>query len=101
MNVPIFQTQTPDLMLIQTRWASILNPTLSLPILNGNLLQNVPLSSGVNQINHKLGRNLIGWFPVRKRSAGTVYDSQDTNPSPSVTLTLHSSDASVIDLWVF
>ena len=90
-----------DWDLAQTQWATEINPVLQNPITAGVLLKNITLATGTNTINHKLGRNLQGWFIVRQRAAGTVYDTQDTNKFPALTLTLQSSANISVDLYVF
>lgn len=89
------------LELMETQWASQLNPLLNNPLSNGLVLKRVLLTSGANQINHKLGRTLQGWFLVRQRSAGTVYDTQDSNTTPTLTLALQASANMSVDLYVF
>lgn len=87
---------------LQTKWASILNPLLSNPILDSSMLQNVSLAVGNNVINHKLGRKLQGWKIIRMRSVfSQIYDTQDSNEMPELTLNLNSSAAVVVDLEVF
>ncbi len=93
-------TNLPFTQLI-TRWAAQLNPILKNPTVNNLLLKNVQLSTGVNVVNHRLGRELKGWKPTRIRSAATFYDQQDTNQTPELTLVLVSSADVVIDLEVF
>ena len=85
----------------QNRWAAILNPIIANPINNSIILKNVALAVGVNVINHRLGRNLQGWNPTRIRAAAVIYDQQDTNQTPQLTLVLNSSAAVVVDLMVF
>jgi hypothetical protein len=101
MSLPIFQTASKDLSLLQTNWAQQLNPVIQLPINSGSILQNVVLSSGLNVVNHKLGRKLQGWFIVRQNAAGSFYDSQDINPYPDLTLFLNSSATVTVHLFVF
>jgi len=83
------------------RWASILNPIVANPANNSIILKNIELSVGTNVINHKLGRNLQGWQIIRKRASADIYDTQDTNQMPNLTLTLVSDAIVTIDLAVF
>jgi hypothetical protein len=102
MSLPILQTEDQDLMLMQTRWASQLNPVIALPWSTGVLLKSVVLASGSNTINHLLARNLQGWIPVRFHGGfAQIYDTQDTNTMPSLTLKLTSSAGVTVDLLVF
>jgi hypothetical protein len=101
MSLPIFQTQNKDMSLMQTRWATEINPLLRNPSLQSIILPSIALASGSNTINHLLGRKLTGWRIVRQRAAASIYDTQDANPRPELTLTLTSSAAAVCDIEVF
>jgi hypothetical protein len=89
MGLPSYQTSDLTLTLLQSNWATLLNPLLDLPINQGQILENVQLSAGTNTINHKLGRKLQGWWIVRQRSSsaytGTVSASL-SNGTSTVTL---------------
>jgi len=97
-----------------TNWSGTLNPLLANLLTQGQLLQSVPLVSGSNPVNHKLQRKLIGWYVTRRRqfkvtgtpTAYDIYDTQDSNQTPELTLTLTSSQGTstnpvLVDLWVF
>ena len=87
---------------LSTKWASILNVLLNNAQLNRSVLKSVSLSSGNNTINHNLGRPLQGWNISRIRGVATsLYDLQDTNQMPDLTLILHSTAATVVDLEVW
>lgn len=87
---------------MQTLWASILNTFINKPALQVDILKNVSLVSGANIINHKLGRSLQGWYPTRFHgSFAEIYDTQDTNQTPQLTLNLNASANVIIDLVVF
>jgi hypothetical protein len=98
--MPIYKkiiTDDTQLNRIQDNIAAAFNPTVTnQPV----LLKAVPLVSGLNKINHTLGRNLQGWSIRRQRSAATFYDTQDSNPNPNLTLWLVSSAAVVVDIEV-
>lgn len=101
MRLPIFKDDNKNLMLMQNIWSSIINPILNTAELNTVLLKNVSLSTGSNNVNHKLGRKLQGWYIVRQRAAASIYDNQDNNQNPDLTLTLVSSADVTVDLVVF
>lgn len=90
-----------DLTATQNRWASVIEPVISNPANNSLLLKNVVLASGTNVINHRLGRKLQGWVIVRKRGPAAIYDNQDGNQIPELTLVLVSDAAVTVDLEVF
>lgn len=100
--LPIFVSDSKDLNMLQTRWASELNPIIASPISGSLLLKGVEISSGANTINHKLGRKLQGWVVCGMHGAyAQIYDNQQTNLMPDKTLLLQSSGATTIDLVVF
>ena len=101
MALPKFQTDDQSLSLLQSAWASQLDPVLANPVAEGRLIVSVALVTGANVINHKLGRKLKGWMLVRQRAAGTAYDTQDSNSMPQLTLQLTSSANMTVDIYVF
>lgn len=102
MSLPIFYSKDQDLSMMQTKWASILDPVVNLPWSTGVLLKNVTLTSGANIVNHKLSRTLQGWMPVRFHgNFAQIFDTQDTNTMPSLTLLLNASTGVTVDLLVF
>lgn len=88
MRLPYFQDSNPNMTLLQNQWSRILNPLLSNPTNNCSILKNISLVNGPNVINHLLGRPLQGWSIVRLREPVIIYDTQDTNQSPELTLNL-------------
>jgi hypothetical protein len=70
-------------------------------LMNGIFLNSVSISSGANTINHKLGRNLIGWIVTGINAAVTLYDTQASNKTPGLTLNLTASGTATVNLYVF
>jgi hypothetical protein len=99
MALPIFQQQSNQpFMLMQSQWASQLNPIIKNPLTNPTILSNISLVSGTNVINHRLGTTPTGWLLIDINAAATIYRSQPFN---STTLTLTSSAPCVVSLAVF
>lgn len=90
--------QKLNLDMMQVRWATELNPLLNNELINGQLLQNVSLISGVTTINHLLGRKQQGYIITDVDAAATIFRSQPLN---NLTLTLTSDAACTVSLWVF
>jgi len=88
-------------VLSSTPWASAIEPVINNPANKSIILKNVALVSGQNVVNHLLGEKLVGWKTTRVRAAAVIYDIQDTNPTPALTLVLFSSAPVVVDLEVF
>ena len=83
---------------ILTRWKSIIDPILGLPLNSSNFVQNMTLEIGSNSINHGLGRKPQGWIISDCNAVATVYRSAPFN---ALTLTLTSSAVVTISLVVF
>lgn len=101
MSLPSFNTKIQELSLMQSAWASLLDPILDQELSKASLLKNVSLAPGSNTINHKLGRKLQGWIITRQRASGAFYDLQESNQMPDLTLVLNSSATVVVDILVF
>jgi hypothetical protein len=86
---------------LQDNIANFIEPLGNNVLLSGIILKNVALAVGSNTIQHGLGRLLLGWFIVRQRASASIYDTQDTNPSPTTTLRLTSSAVVVVNIYVF
>lgn len=85
--------------LMQTRWASVLNPVLALPILSGIQLSDIFLAATVaTPINHLLSRLPQGWLVTDINAAANVWRVSPFNKS---TLVLKSDIDVTISLWVF
>lgn len=95
-------TDNPLVMRLQENVDQQFTQITDREILSGLLLKNVDLLTGsVNIINHKLERKPNGWFIVRKRGTADVWDEQDGNNKPELTLLLNSSANVNVDLWIF
>jgi hypothetical protein len=92
--------QNQTLPQMQSKWKSQLDPVLANLLVQGQLLTNISLINGTTAVNHKLGRNIQGWFLVSPKAAATVYQASQ-QPNPTLILTLISNAAVITDLWVF
>lgn len=99
MALPTFVFTDSTMSRLQTSWKSQLDPILAAP--TPLTLRQVSLKAGHNVINHLLGRTLQGWSIVRQRASSSVYDTQDTNQMPELTLYLTASADVVVDIQVF
>lgn len=100
-NFSVISTPDQSLQLVQQQLVRTLNPVFATPTLGGNLLTNQSLGIGTNSINHGLGRTLNGWQIVRQRAEARIWDSQDNNKTPTLTLSLNSDSIVSVDLYVF
>lgn len=100
-SVKQIQSDDPIISRVQDAIVPALNRLLSVPIVNGTILSNISLKVGSNAVAHGLGQTLQGWSIVRQRALANVYDTQDSNKSPSQNLLLVSDQVVSIDLLVF
>lgn len=101
MSLALFKVQDPSVTLMQNSWKSSIDPVLASPSNSSVILKGITLVVGSNSINTTLGRTLQGWSIVRQRAAASIYDNQDNNPNPTLTLLLISSAAVTVDIEVF
>lgn len=101
MSLPKFQTDDQALSLLQTNWATALDPIINLPLSNSNILKDIQLVTGKNVIDHKLNRNLQGYIVTKQSGFSQFYDNQIANPLPDKNLWLYASSGVNINLLVF
>lgn len=100
MSLPIFNTEVRELSMLQTRWASQLNPILGNVLNSSYIIKGITLTTGDNTINHLQGRVLNGYVVVRMQTAfAEIYEVP--SDMPKLTLVLNASGPTVIDLAVF
>lgn len=100
MSLPIFQTQDQILSMLQTRWASFINPLLASPLKSPYILTSIDLVSGNNIINHLQEKELTGYIIIKMvGSYADIYEVPSTMPKK--TLILNASAPTTIDLMVF
>lgn len=87
--------------MMQTKWASIINPVINNAPNKSIILENVVLINGTTIVNHLLGRALQGWKIVRQRGPANIYDNQDSNQMPQLTLVLVSDALVSCNIEVF
>lgn len=100
MALPIFNTDDRDLSMMQTSWASKINPLLSNQLNQAFILKNIELVVGNNTINHLQGKALNGYIIVGMHGAfAQIYDIPSA--LPKLTLVLNASAPTSVDIAVF
>lgn len=100
------RTGDRDLMAVQQELVLMGRDLSQEPLLGGVHLRGaqnagVALSNGTTLVTHGLGRAPVGWFVTRQRGSARIYDTQDGNPNPTLSLRLVSDAAVLVDLYVF
>lgn len=93
-----------NINLLQGNIANSLNPFLAKVQNNSSNLSNISLVAGqVNKIDHRLGRQLLGYNVMLKGTNPTaiISNDQENNPSKNLTLWLWTSADCTIDLNVY
>ena len=98
MSLPKFKSEDLTLQLMQSKWASQLDPILNNPISNPLLIKDIVLVTGANIINHRLGRAMQGWVVTDIDAPVSLYRSAPLN---QLTLTLTASGPATISLAVY
>jgi hypothetical protein len=85
--------------LMQTQWASEINPLLANPSNNSRVITGIVLVANTPQVvNHKLGRKMQGWEIADINANANVWRTQPFNAQ---TITLESSANVTINIRVF
>ena len=93
-------TKDQDLMSLQDNVNDALLPLFLVPLLSGNLLENLSLTTSTQQINHKLDRAWRGFFVVKSTADIRVF-SPAQSTDPKVKIPLQASSAGTVSVWVF
>jgi hypothetical protein len=104
MGLSLRELAVPTLEAVQrllAEWRVRLEGTLAAPYLTprGCYLQNVALASGTTTINHGCAAPPAGWLVLRVRGS-TAAPLVETK-SDARTLTLRTTAACTVDLWVW
>lgn len=87
---------------LQNNVASYFNKITNNPILSGRLIEDVVMVFGTNtEVNHGLGRNIVGFLVVYKNNAVDVWADDTLQVLPAKTLVLTPSADGIISLYVF
>jgi len=98
MALPSIQSKNQEFQLLQSKWAAEINPLLAKPLSSSNLLKGIQLVTGVNVVNHLLGRQMQGWVISDIDANATIYRSAAMN---NLNVTLTSSANCTVNLIVF
>jgi hypothetical protein len=92
----------PALNRAQDKMAEFVKPFVNSPIIDGRLVKDVVLIAGTpTNVNHGLGREIIGWFLAGNSANSVVWDLQASNPLKKQLLKLQASANTTVTLWVF
>lgn len=87
-----------DLTLVQDNVANTFNPITRIPLLDGQLLTDVALSTAPTRVEHTLGRKPLGYIITGLNHAATIFGTE--SDSRLITLTA-SANGTVANIWIF
>lgn len=74
---------------------------LSAPLLRGKQLTDLPLNSGTTLVTHQLGRVPQGYIITGQSGPANISRSAQAARTPEQQISLQSSAAVTVDLWVY
>jgi hypothetical protein len=90
-------TEDRELNQLQTNVDEAIAPFIRSPILDGRLIENVALINGTTAVEHKLGRQILGYIIVAQDASASIYNSALSDKF----VTLVSNANVNVKLWVF
>ena len=94
------RVEDKDLEQVQSNIGNSLVPILKSPIVDGNLVTNEWLVSGVQRVPHGLGRVPLGWIICDRSTTATLHRNF-SNITDSTNISLVASAAGVFTIWFF
>lgn len=82
---------------VQRATAEIIRQLVAIPILDGEVIEDIEITSSGVTVAHALQRVPIGWIPVRVSADVRLWDTGVDETS----LTLDASGTATISIWVF
>lgn len=99
----VINTDNPDLKFIQDNVDYSLKSVAVQPMISGNFLSDVSLSSTVKNVEHLLNRPWVGFFVTKSKADVNVYwdNSTDSNKQKASTIALKATATATVDLYIF
>lgn len=90
-----------DISRIQSNITQTFNSILNKKILDGQLLEDIDLTTSFQNIEHKLNRAVIGYIVVKRNADSRVWDNEANNTKKELFLTLKANVSVTVSLWIF
>jgi hypothetical protein len=94
-----FNSQDPEKNRMQDDIRNTFAYLLDVPFLEGNLIEDMKITTGGTLIEHQLSKEWTGWFIVKQNANAVVWN--DTSADEKRYLKLLSSGTVTVSLWVF
>ena len=91
-----------DITQTQSNVSSAVKQIANSPIIDGVIIKDINIGTTDTEVNHKLGREPLGWIVIRKNEAGEVFESTTVNKNRDKFLLLRGSAVTTnTNLWIF
>ena len=90
-----------DLAVIQDNVSRVFDVLTDQPILDGNMLSDIALTTATSEVAHKLDRDYVGWMVVDNVGNAVVYRDDTTTTDKTKFISMTASATTTIKLWVF
>lgn len=96
------RTDNSDLRQVQEATGLVLDQVIRRDILDGVIVENIELISGLNIVNHTLARAPKGFIIVSKDANQNVWNAGPLSKvDPKRSIALQSSGAVTVSIWFF
>lgn len=85
----------------QDNCEQVFNRITTKQILDGLLIEDLPLTTAAKNVAHGLGRPVAGYIVIKRNANAVVYDNESTNTKKTQFLILRASATVTVSLWVF
>lgn len=100
-NYKKIRSENSDIRQIQDAIALVIDQISSKDILDGILVEDISLVSGVNLVSHKLDRAPKGFIVVARNANQNVWNGVSTRAVSNLNMALQCSGSVKVSIWFF
>jgi hypothetical protein len=89
-----------ELKRLQDNILRAVNPITGIPILDGRIIGPIAVTTSFQPVNHGLGRQFMGWWPVRIDANAVLFEDFSW-AQQTTSISLRASAGCNVYLWVF
>lgn len=102
VGIKLVQSSDRIIQQIQLNIQEVVDPLTKNNLLSGVFIKNVQLKAGItNIVPTTINRNVIGYLVTRLNAGSLIWDTQDSNPTPTQNLQLMCSVDVTVTLYIF
>lgn len=103
MNIKSFKrgsSSDPDINQVDNRVLEYTSQLTTNPMLVGQLITGIDVSTTAVNVPHSLGKPFVGWLVIRKVGNLNIYEAS-VQSQTSLFIKLVSTATGTIDIWIF